>query len=228
MNEKEGRYCSSCGKELAEGMNFCPSCGKAVASKNENGKLEDEGKESEKEEVVPFELVKFQYEKINSTDAKQFFGDYRKYLKDILTQGAETWLKSHRRAYTFPITSHNLDSLSTALRNAVTLPRPINEKELAELRAHGVADPNMYKLADKLEKLNRVPTFREMAGAEFIDEKARQIIIGGLVFASEQYNWQMRYDYQKDVIKRKDLPDLDTFKKDLLNLLTSGTMFSFD
>lgn len=30
------KYCSSCGKEIAEGMKFCPSCGKAMASEIPN------------------------------------------------------------------------------------------------------------------------------------------------------------------------------------------------
>ncbi len=30
------RYCSSCGKEIAESTKFCPSCGKAVASETQN------------------------------------------------------------------------------------------------------------------------------------------------------------------------------------------------
>lgn len=30
--DKMARYCSSCGKEIAESTKFCPSCGKAVIS----------------------------------------------------------------------------------------------------------------------------------------------------------------------------------------------------
>lgn len=78
-----------------------------------------EKKEKEEEQVMPFQAVEYEYQTINLQNAKLFLRDYQKYLPGMLQTGLQKWLETHRTAFKFPLTTHNLEVLSNALEYAI-------------------------------------------------------------------------------------------------------------
>lgn len=76
----------------------------------------------EEERVLPFKAVEYEYHTINLQNAKLFLRDYQQYLPGMLREGLQKWLETHRTAFKFPLTTHNIDSLSAALQYSIIQP----------------------------------------------------------------------------------------------------------
>lgn len=149
--------------------------------------------EKEEEKVLPFKAVEYEYRTINLQNAKLFLRDYQQYLPGMLQAGLQKWLETHRTAFKFPLTTHNIEALSTALEYAI---------------------------------VPSINSIREKTATEFMQRYAYLIITQGLETASKSFDWQTKYDYYKDTLK-KDMPPVDKFKQDVLGA-AKGIQFSFD
>ncbi len=93
---------------------------KIRTSREISGKREKEEEKGEK--MLPFQAVAYEYHDINLQNAKLFLRDYQQYLPGMLQTGLQKWLETHRTAFKFPLTTHNIDSLSSALQYSIIQP----------------------------------------------------------------------------------------------------------